>query len=408
MECIPLVYSITQDTRLYEEIGKKGEGGLMAFIREDLSAYRRRKLESESVEAICLDVMDFRKCRFIVCSCNRSEKLDKPAEFISSLNSAVELMFKCRQEISLIGDYNLDMLVNENERRTENKALKDLCDRFCLFNQITEPTRVTEKTKSLIDVILASHPERFATCGNLHLGVSDHDLVFAVRKQKIPRPKAREIEYRSMKNLDENELMEELRRVPWDSAYIFEDVDDLWDHWAKVLNTHAPLKKKRMRGDQLPLITAELQREISRRNRLFKKHAKNPIDSSWEKYLKQRNKVTTLKRKGMKSFCVDASLNKKHHGEFWKKMKPLLPSKAEKRSKIVLLENEQLITDPKCVAETLNDYFCNVAASDGAQMSVEEFKDHLRVRKIAEHFAPADNFDFQLIEVEYVKGIYTA
>lgn len=129
-----------------------------------------------------------------------------------------------------------------------------MCDRFCLFNQITEPTRVTEKSKSLIDVILASHPERFAVCRNLHLGVSDHDLVFAVRKQKIPRPKAREIEYRSMKNLIENELLEELRMVPWNSAYIFEDVDDLWDHWVKlycqVLDKHAPLKKKRIRGDQ--------------------------------------------------------------------------------------------------------------------------------------------------------------
>ena len=139
------------------------------------------------------------------------------------------------------------------------RPFKDLCDRFCLFNQITEPTRVTEKSQSLI----ASHPERFATCGNLHLGVSDHDLVFAVRKQKIPRPKAREIEYRSMKNLDEKVLLEEPRRVPWDSAYIFEDVDGLWDHWAKlycqVLDKHAPLKKKRIRGDQLPWITPKLE-----------------------------------------------------------------------------------------------------------------------------------------------------
>ena len=39
----------------------------------------------------------------------------------------------------------------------------------------------------------------------------------------------------------------------------------------------------------------------------------------------------------MKSFCADASLNKKHHGEFWKKMKPLLPSKAKMQSKIGLL-----------------------------------------------------------------------
>ena len=70
-----------------------------------------------------------------------------------------------------------------------------------------------------------------------------------------------------------------------------------------------------------------------------------------------------------------------------------------------MLVNKQLITDPKCVAETFNNYFCDVAASDGAQMSVEEFKDHPSVRKIVEHFGPTSNFDFQLIEVEYVKSI---
>ncbi|PFX17810.1 hypothetical protein AWC38_SpisGene17852 [Stylophora pistillata] len=367
-----VVYSITQDTGLYNEIRTKGAGGLMAFIWEDLSAYRHKKLEPESVKAICLDVTDSRKCRFIVCACYRSEKVNKPAEFISSLSSAIKLLCKCREEIILIGDYNLDMLVNEDEGRMENKALKDLCHRFCLFNQITEPTRITEKSQSLIDVILSSHPGCFATSGNLHLGISDHDLVFAVRKQKIPRPNALEIEYRSMKNLDEKELLEELTRVPWDSAYTFEDVDDPWDHWAKLY---------------------------------CEKHTTNPTDSSWEEYCKQRNKVTLLKRKGMKSFCVYASLNKKHHGEFWKKMKPLLPSKAKMQSKILLLENQLLITDPKCVAETFNDYFCNVAASDGTQMSVDEFTDHPSVKRIAEHFGPASNFDFQLIEVEYVKDI---
>ena len=385
--------------RIIRRDRKKGAGGLMAFVRDDLPVYRRRKLEPDSVESICLDVMDSRKCRFIVYACYRSEKVNKSSEFISSLTSAIELMYKCRQEIILIGDYNLDMLVDCDEGRKGNKELKDLCDRFCLFNQITEATRVTEKSKSLIDVILASHPERFATSGNLHLGVSDHDLVFTVRKQKIPRQKAREIEYRSMKNLNEKELLEELEQVPWDSAYIFEDVDDLWNHWAKlycdVLDKYAPLKKKRIRGDRLPWITPELQREISRRNRLFKKHAKNPTDSSWEEYRKQRNKVTALKRKGMTSFCIDASLNTKHHGEFWRKMKPLLPSKTKLQSKTVLLEKEQLITDPKCVAETFNDYFSEAAVSEEDHLSVDEFQDHPSIKSIAENTENGNYFDFQ-------------
>jgi len=170
------------------------------------------------------------------------------------------------------------------QEESDHNSLKDFCDRFCLQNQINESTRVTENTMTLLDVLLSSHPERYTICGNLHLGVSDHDLVYAVRKNKLSRPKAREIEYRSMRHFNKDEFLDDLRNVPWGTAYIYEDVDDLWDHLAKlyneVLDKHASLKKKRVRGDQLPWKTPQLQREISRRNRLFKLHARNPTKIS--------------------------------------------------------------------------------------------------------------------------------
>ena len=273
---------------------KKGGGGLMAFIREDLSVYRRNKLEPESLEAICLDVSDRINSRFIVCACYRSQRLCKPTDFISSLTAAVEMMYRSRQEVMVIGDCNMDMMVDGS--RSQNSLFKDFCERFCSYNQIRKPTRVTEKTKKLIDVVLASHPERFASCRNLQLGLSDNDLVYAIRKSKTPRPKAREFVYRSVKNFKESEFLADLVRVPWDSAYVFGDVNDLWDHWGtlyrQVLDAHAPVKKKRVRGEQLPWITPELQREISYRNHLFNVHAKSPSASSWEALRKQRNKVT--------------------------------------------------------------------------------------------------------------------
>ena len=95
-------------------------------------------------------------------------------------------------------------------------------------------------------MILASHPERFATCGNLHLGVSDDDLVFAVGINKLAKPKAREIENRSMRQLKNDAFLQDLRNVPWDTAYIYDNVDDLCDHWAtlynEILDNHAPIK----------------------------------------------------------------------------------------------------------------------------------------------------------------------
>jgi len=50
-----------------------------------------------------------------------------------------------------------------------DSQLTEFCDRFCMSNTITEPTRVTNNFASLIDVILTSNPERFALSGTKKL-----------------------------------------------------------------------------------------------------------------------------------------------------------------------------------------------------------------------------------------------
>ena len=112
------------------------------------------------------------------------------------------------------------MYTNFVENRFPNKNLVDFWHRFWFINKRTEPTRVTDRTKSLLDVILVSHAERYITSGNLQLGLSDHDLVFVFKKNKLPHPKPRLIEYRSLENI--------------------------WGHWSalykNILDRHAPIR----------------------------------------------------------------------------------------------------------------------------------------------------------------------
>ena len=195
-------------------------------------------------------------------------------------------MYNTRKELLLLGDFNMDMYHQSEEGRFPNRNLVDICQRFCLVNKISEPTRVTDKTKTLIDVVLTSHQERYATAGMLHLGVSDHDLVFIVRKNKLARPKPRLIEYRSMKNFDHANFLSDLKNAPWQSAYSYDNADDVWGHWSTlykdILDQDVPIKRKWVRGDQLPWITPQILREISLRNRLFKRHKKNPSPFTWK------------------------------------------------------------------------------------------------------------------------------
>ena len=57
----------------------------------------------------------------------------------------------------------MDMYKNSDKGCFPDVRLVDFCNRFCLLNRINEPKRITKTSKSLIDVLLTSHPECYAT-----------------------------------------------------------------------------------------------------------------------------------------------------------------------------------------------------------------------------------------------------
>ena len=176
------------------------------------------------------------------------------------------------------------MLESHDNPNGTYKDLTNFMEQFCLTNVIHEATRTTNCSSTLLDIVLTSHPERLATSGVLQAGISDHDLIFVVKKQKLPRPKATTIVFRSIKNLDHNAFLSDLKNVPWNSSYIFENIDDisLWSHWSglfkQVLDERIPVKRIQLRNNQLPWINPEIQKQIRIRNRLYKKFRRVPTD----------------------------------------------------------------------------------------------------------------------------------
>lgn len=277
-----------------------------------------------------------------------------------------------------------------------------------MSNTITEPTRVTNNSASLIDVILTSNPKWFALSGTMKLGVSDHDLIYTIRKQKIQRPPPKLIEYRSMKNLDRDKYLDDLIKIPWDSAYIYDNVDDVCEHcyqlFTGVVDQHMPHKKTFVRGDQLPWITPEISSAISKRNILLRKFKKNSTQDNWENFKKQRNIVTTLKCKSMKSYFIHASTKCAHPGEFWKKLKPLLPSKSAPQQNIQLLEEGRLITDNTKVANVFNKYFTDGVSAHIPNLCESSFINHASVNEIRQRYK-YKHFSFSSVEVGYIKDL---
>ena len=70
-------------------------------------------------------------------------------------------------------------------------------------------------TSSLIDHIVTNTPEKISDSGVIHTGISDHGLVFAIRKISVIDKQENILEIRNMKNFNEEKFIEDLVKQPW-------------------------------------------------------------------------------------------------------------------------------------------------------------------------------------------------
>ena len=62
-------------------------------------------------------------------------------------------------------------------------------------------------TSSLIDHIVTNTPEKISDSGVIHTGISDHSLVFVIRKISVIDKQENILEIRNMKNLMKKNLL---------------------------------------------------------------------------------------------------------------------------------------------------------------------------------------------------------
>ena len=85
-------------------------------------------------------------------------------------------------EIILVGDTNYDLMDNYVVYDNSASNLKEAYGTFRLEQLIKDPTRVTLSTSSLIDHLATSQPISVSVAGVHKIWLSDHYMVFCVRK----------------------------------------------------------------------------------------------------------------------------------------------------------------------------------------------------------------------------------
>ena len=136
-----------------------------------------------------------------------------------------------------------------------------------------EPTCNKSQTARCINLVLTNRNRSVQQTTTVETGLSDfHKMVVTVLNSTFPKQGPTVINYRNYKNFNEiafrNDLREELQRIePSDLNYSsFETTCD------KVLDKHAPVKKKYVQANDKPFMTRALPKAVMLRSTLCKRY----------------------------------------------------------------------------------------------------------------------------------------
>ena len=112
---------------------------------------------------------------------------------------------------------------------------------------ISEPTRSTATSSTTIDLIFAPESTNIVEAGVAHVGITDHDMIYCVKKYKIHNPPPKYIKTRSWKNLEDRAVQEDCAQFPFASLFTAPSVDHAWEVFKSfalcVIDRHAPVKE---------------------------------------------------------------------------------------------------------------------------------------------------------------------
>ena len=174
-------------------------GGVCAFVKQNLKVECLQHLSSiasSGLHQLWLKIQAGNCRSFLICTVYRppSATLDC---FDTVLCDALISAMPMNKPIYILGDLNCNLL---NSSDPASQALINFCASFNLTQLIRQPTRITESSAILIDVIWTSHENLIIDTQVMPSSISDHDLIYVVLKLKRQRPKPVYITTRSFKN----------------------------------------------------------------------------------------------------------------------------------------------------------------------------------------------------------------
>ena len=250
---------------------KRG-GGLCIFVRSHYNC-RKIKLPREEnqidlVEMLWVEITT-KKDKIAVGVLYKPPKIPH-ASFEKIFDNLISVYSKYQHTI-LLGDFNINMLHPESP---EVKSLNDLIiEPFNLEQIIKSPTRISETSRTLIDLILVSKPENvlFSDVCDAS-GISDHHFTYLAYNIKKDKVKPRIVKARDFRNFDRDGFNNVIEHINWESIAFVGNVNTkvtiLENFINQALDKYAPFKTFTVRKHGgTPWITDEIKEKMDERDK---------------------------------------------------------------------------------------------------------------------------------------------
>ena len=215
---------------------------------------------------------------------------------------SVESVSESNDNIIIVGDLNCDFL-----KLPKNHICNDILIRYNLQNVISDPTRITVNSQTLIDPIFMSNELKLIESGVLEIDeqISDHRATHISVELNYVFESSYQRQIWLYKNADFEKLNELLLTCNWEELItnalsIDHATINFTNTFMKCVKETIPEKTITIRTKDKPWFDATLRTNIRKRDRLRKKYNKSKRNIDLISYKHQRNYVNNLKKKRAK------------------------------------------------------------------------------------------------------------
>lgn len=372
------------------------KGGSLIYISSHLTPKPRKDLEkllykSEMLESTFIEIIVPNKKNIVIGNIYRHPSMDLNEYLENYLTPFLERLNREDKRKFLMGDFNIDLMTVDDESLTAKYF--DLMTSHLFVPHIINPTRITSTSRTLIDNIFSNATNiKDATSGNLTISLSDHLAQFLI----IPSDHKKLHKNNKMqtvidgKNFDHENYILDMFNLDWHIPN-FKDPNDAFNHLENhieaVNSRHIRIRqmtKKEILDKEKPWVNHEIKEMIKKRNKLHSLFIKENNMEKKEilktKYKKLRNLITSKtrfnKKKHYENFFDQNSDNLRNT---WRGIKSIINLDNSSSIASSLLVQNQLISDPKQVANEFNNYFSKIAENLQSKIHSEgqDFRNYL-------------------------------